>query len=75
MEVLAMEALARYMLVQIHFFLLINKQGKVRLSKWYSTYSQKERSRNVKEVASLVLPRPTQVCTSHVLECTLLSKV
>ncbi|KAF3777271.1 AP-1 complex subunit sigma-2 [Nymphaea thermarum] len=30
---------------QIHFVLLVNRQGKVRLSKWYSTYSQKERSK------------------------------
>ncbi|KOM46711.1 hypothetical protein LR48_Vigan07g041500, partial [Vigna angularis] len=29
----------------IHFVLLISRQGKVRLTKWYSPYSQKERSK------------------------------
>ncbi|KAG8500465.1 hypothetical protein CXB51_002744 [Gossypium anomalum] len=32
-------------LFQIHFVLLISRQGKVRLTKWYSTYSKKERSK------------------------------
>ena len=39
----------------------MNKQGKVRLAKWFSTYQQKERTRITKEVASLVLPRDSQV--------------
>lgn len=53
-------------LVQMHFFLLMNKQGKVRLAKWFSTYPQKERTRITKEVANLVLPRDSQVTqTSH----------
>lgn len=30
---------------QIHFVLLISRQGKVRLTKWYSPYSQKERTK------------------------------
>ncbi|CAN0899251.1 AP-1 complex subunit sigma-2 [Linum grandiflorum] len=30
----------------IHFVLLISRQGKVRLTKWYSPYSQKERSKD-----------------------------
>ncbi|KAJ7968296.1 AP complex subunit sigma [Quillaja saponaria] len=29
----------------IHFVLLISRQGKVRLTKWYSPYTQKERSK------------------------------
>jgi hypothetical protein len=29
----------------IHFVLLISRQGKVRLTKWYSPYSQKERTK------------------------------
>ena len=36
----------------IHFVLLISRQGKVRLTKWYSPYSSKEKSRAVREVAS-----------------------
>ncbi|KAK9157248.1 hypothetical protein Scep_003822 [Stephania cephalantha] len=31
--------------VDIHFALLINRQGKVRLTKWYSLYSQRGRSK------------------------------
>ena len=29
----------------VHFMLLFSKQGKVRLSKYYSTFSQKERGK------------------------------
>lgn len=47
---------------QIHFFLLISRQGKVRLAKWYSTFSQKERARVLKETAPLVLARPLKLC-------------
>ena len=32
-------------LPQIHFLLLFSKQGKVRLSKYYSTFNQKERNK------------------------------
>jgi len=32
-------------LLQIHFVLLISRQGKVRLAKWYSPYTQKERTK------------------------------
>jgi len=48
--------------VQIHFFILMSRQGKVRLAKWYSTYSQKERGRVVKETTPLVLSRPLKLC-------------
>lgn len=47
---------------QIHFFILMSRQGKVRLAKWYSTYSQKERARVVKETTPLVLSRPLKLC-------------
>lgn len=47
---------------QIHFFMLMSRQGKVRLAKWYSTYSQKERARVVKETTPLVLSRPLKLC-------------
>eukprot|EP00878_Enallax_costatus_P004618 GHUV01004863.1.p1 GENE.GHUV01004863.1~~GHUV01004863.1.p1 ORF type:complete len:156 (+),score=35.04 GHUV01004863.1:236-703(+) len=46
----------------IHFFILMSRQGKVRLAKWYSTYSQKERARVVKETTPLVLARPLKLC-------------
>lgn len=46
----------------IHFFILMSRQGKVRLAKWYSTYSQKERARVVKETTPMVLSRPLKLC-------------
>ncbi|CAA6656364.1 unnamed protein product [Spirodela intermedia] len=46
----------------IHFVLLISRQGKVRLTKWYSTYSQKERSKVIRELSSLILTRGPKLC-------------
>jgi AP-1 complex subunit sigma 1/2 len=43
--------------VQIHFLLLFSRQGKVRLSKYYSTFNQKERNK--------VRGGPAQRCASH----------
>ena len=37
--------MARSCPVQIRFVLLLSRQGKVRLAKWYSTYTQKERAK------------------------------
>jgi AP-1 complex subunit sigma 1/2 len=42
--------------------MLMSRQGKVRLAKWYSTYTQKERARVVKETTPLVLSRPLKLC-------------
>ena len=42
--------------------LLLSRQGKVRLAKWYTTQSQKERARALKEVAPLVLGRHPKLC-------------
>ena len=47
---------------QIRFVLLLSRQGKVRLAKWYTTQTQKERARALKEVAPLVLGRPPKLC-------------
>jgi sensor domain CHASE-containing protein len=38
---------------QIQFVLLISRQGKVRLTKWYSPYTQKERSKVMSIISSL----------------------
>mmetsp|Transcript_13115 Transcript_13115/g.35707 ORF Transcript_13115/g.35707 Transcript_13115/m.35707 type:complete len:158 (+) Transcript_13115:181-654(+) len=46
----------------IHFLILMSRQGKVRLAKWYSTYSQKERAKTIKETTGLVLSRPLRLC-------------
>ncbi|KAL1307763.1 AP-1 complex subunit sigma-2-like isoform X2 [Arachis ipaensis] len=46
----------------IHFVLLISRQGKVRLTKWYSPYSQKERSKVIRELSSEILSRGPKLC-------------
>ncbi|CAG9461906.1 unnamed protein product [Pedinophyceae sp. YPF-701] len=46
----------------IHFLLLISRQGKVRLGKWYSTYSQKERAKIIKDVSGMILGRSSKQC-------------
>lgn len=46
----------------MNFFLLLSKQGKVRLSKWYVTLAQKDRSRIIRDVCQAVLPRQVDLC-------------
>ncbi len=46
----------------LHFVLLVNRQGKTRLSKWYSTYTSKEKARIIREVSNMVLNRNTRHC-------------
>ncbi|GIL56611.1 hypothetical protein Vafri_11946 [Volvox africanus] len=46
----------------IHFVILMSRQGKVRLAKWYSTYNMKERARVVKEITPMILARPLKLC-------------
>lgn len=40
----------------------MSRQGKVRLAKWYSTYSQRDRARVLREVSPAVLSRPARLC-------------
>jgi len=42
--------------------LLVSRQGKVRLSKWYGTYGAKDKARITREVSALVLNRPSKMC-------------
>jgi AP-1 complex subunit sigma 1/2 len=46
----------------IRFILLLSRQGKVRLSKWYTTVNQKERAKIIRELTPLVLSRPLKLC-------------
>ncbi|XP_057501981.1 AP-1 complex subunit sigma-1-like [Actinidia eriantha] len=46
----------------IHFVLLISRQGKVRLTKWYSPYTQKERTKVIRELSGLILARGPKLC-------------
>ena len=49
-------------LPQIHFMLLVSRQGKVRLTKWWSTFTNKEKNRYVREVTNMVLNRAPRLC-------------
>jgi len=46
----------------IRFLLLISRQGKSRLTKWYQPYSPKEKSKIVREVTTQCLERPSKLC-------------
>lgn len=47
---------------QIHFLLLVSRQGKIRLTKYYARYAPSEKSRMVREVATMVLNRSAKMC-------------
>ncbi|EGV64205.1 hypothetical protein PSN45_003667 [Yamadazyma tenuis] len=46
----------------IKFMFLLSRQGKVRLTKWYETISQKEKSRIMKELTAVILTRRAKMC-------------
>ncbi|GAA5865298.1 hypothetical protein JCM8547_005048 [Rhodosporidiobolus lusitaniae] len=46
----------------VSFLLLISRQGKVRLAKWYTTMSTRAKTKIVKDVTQLVLARRTRMC-------------
>eukprot|EP00741_Cyanophora_paradoxa_P006495 tig00001003_g6287.t1 len=46
----------------IHFVLLLSRQGKTRLTKWYTPFTQKEKQKIIREVCTLVLPRAPKLC-------------
>jgi hypothetical protein len=58
----AIRAFPALLLAQISFLLLISRQGKVRLSKFYETVPAKERTKLLREVTALVLSRPAKQC-------------
>lgn len=41
----------------IHYLFLFSRQGKVRLQKWFVSYSDKEKKKILREVMALVLAR------------------
>lgn len=49
------------MILQINWVLLISRQGKVRLAKWFSTMSPKAKTKITKDVTQLVLARRVSV--------------
>eukprot|EP00163_Fabomonas_tropica_P000889 TRINITY_DN1064_c0_g1_i3.p3 TRINITY_DN1064_c0_g1~~TRINITY_DN1064_c0_g1_i3.p3 ORF type:complete len:155 (+),score=35.09 TRINITY_DN1064_c0_g1_i3:235-699(+) len=46
----------------IHFVLLISRQGKTRLTKWYEPYTAKEKQKIIREVSGMVLARNQKLC-------------
>ncbi|KAJ7269831.1 AP complex, mu/sigma subunit [Mycena rebaudengoi] len=46
----------------INYILLVSRQGKVRLAKWFATTPPKIKAKIVKDVTQLVLARRTRMC-------------
>ena len=40
----------------------MSRQGKVRLTKWFHTYSNREKGRITRELSSTILSRPPKMC-------------
>ena len=47
---------------QIHFLLAVGRQGKVRVAKWYSSYTLKEKAKLTRDVTNVVFERPNKAC-------------
>uniref|UniRef100_A0A7S4JYA2 AP complex mu/sigma subunit domain-containing protein n=1 Tax=Odontella aurita TaxID=265563 RepID=A0A7S4JYA2_9STRA len=45
-----------------HFLVLMSRQGKIRLSEFFSSYSEAEKRRIVRDITSEVLPRAPKMC-------------
>ncbi|EDK45279.1 AP-1 complex subunit sigma [Acetobacter pasteurianus] len=50
----------------IRFLFLISRQGKTRLSKWYETMPQKQKTKIMRELSTIILSRRAKMC--NVLE-------
>ncbi|KAH6899690.1 ap-1 complex subunit theta-1, partial [Thelonectria olida] len=46
----------------LRYLILLSRQGKVRLAKWFTTLSPKDKAKIVKDVSQLVLARRTRMC-------------
>ncbi|SMQ46263.1 unnamed protein product [Zymoseptoria tritici ST99CH_3D7] len=46
----------------IRYIILLSRQGKVRLAKWFTTLSPKDKAKIIKDVSQLVLARRTRMC-------------
>ena len=45
-----------------HFIVLMSRQGKIRLSEFFSSYSENEKRRILRDIASDILPRAPKMC-------------
>jgi len=46
----------------IRYIILMSRQGKVRLSKWFTAMSPKEKAKITRDITSLVLARKSRLC-------------
>ena len=46
----------------IKYLILLSRQGKVRLSKWFITLSQKDKSKIIRELTAIILSRRAKMC-------------
>ena len=46
----------------IEYMLLVSRQGKVRLTKWFAAINKKEQQRTLRDVTNLILARPSKQC-------------
>merc|ERR1711939_1303853 len=53
---------ARLPTMAIRYMILLSRQGKVRLAKWFTTLSPKDKAKIIKDVSQLVLARRTRMC-------------
>ncbi|KAG9348298.1 hypothetical protein JZ751_002033 [Albula glossodonta] len=55
-----------YALLQVigpmHFLLLFSRQGKLRLQKWYTPISEREKKKIIRDMTAMVLPRTVRAC-------------
>jgi AP-1 complex subunit sigma 1/2 len=45
-----------------HFIILMSRQGKIRLSEFFSSYTESEKRRIIRDIAADVLPRQAKMC-------------
>ncbi len=45
-----------------HFIILMSRQGKIRLSEFFSSYNESEKRRIIRDIAADVLPRQAKMC-------------
>ena len=46
----------------MHFLLLFSRQGKLRLQKWFTPLSEREKKKVIRDMTLMVLPRPPRSC-------------
>uniref|UniRef100_A0A7N8XHZ1 WD repeat and FYVE domain containing 1 n=2 Tax=Mastacembelus armatus TaxID=205130 RepID=A0A7N8XHZ1_9TELE len=49
-------------IVKMRFLLLFSRQGKLRLQKWYTPLSDRDKKKVIRDMMMLVLPRPPRSC-------------